>query len=51
MSNPVEFSRKQIEKWSAEMVRAAEMGDYEAWQHAERELNNYKEMEKKWEAS
>lgn len=48
MSSPEEFARRQIEKWEAESKSASEKGDYTAWQHAERELANYREMLKRW---
>ena len=39
-----EFYLRMITEWEAKQKQASEDGDYAAWQRAERELENYKQM-------
>ena len=39
-----EFYLRMIAEWEAKQKQASEDGDYAAWQQAERELENYKQM-------
>ena len=40
----MEFYQRLLEEWEAKLKQASEHGDYAAWQQAERELENYKQM-------
>ena len=40
----MEFHQRLLEEWEARLKQASEHGDYAAWQHAEREIENYKMM-------
>ena len=39
-----DFYRRMIAEWEAKQKQASEGGDYAAWQRAERELGNYRQM-------
>lgn len=47
--NAEEFCRKQIAYWLNESRKASENGDFKAFEFAERELANYREMLKTYE--
>lgn len=40
----MEFYQRLLAEWEAKLKQASEDGDYAAWQQAERELENYKQM-------
>ena len=40
----MEFYQRLLAEWEAKLKQASEHGDYDAWQHAEREAENYKLM-------
>lgn len=42
------FCEKMIKEWQAKSKRASEYADFKAFEFAERELANYKQMLKKW---
>ena len=46
---PVDFIKKQIAEWEAKSREAAEKADLVAFEFAEREIKNYREMLKKYE--
>lgn len=46
--NAEEFCRKQIAYWLNESRNASENGDFKAFEFAERELANYREMLKRY---
>ena len=39
-----DFYQRMVDEWEAKLKQASEHGDYAAWQRAERELENYKQM-------
>ena len=39
-----DFYQRLLAEWEAKLKQASEQGDYDAWQHAEREVENYKMM-------
>ena len=39
-----DFYQRMVDEWEAKLKQASEQGDYDAWQHAEREVENYKMM-------
>ncbi|EGY53167.1 hypothetical protein HMPREF9371_0658 [Neisseria shayeganii 871] len=46
---PAEWCREQIAEWAAKLKAASEAGDYPAFEVAERELANYKQMLERYE--
>ena len=46
---PVDFIKKQIAEWEAKSREASEKADLAAFEFAEREIRNYREMLKKCE--
>lgn len=47
--SPAEFCRARIAEWESKRKAASEDGDYPAFEAAERELANYREMLKRYE--
>lgn len=46
---PAEWYRERIAEWEAKRKAASEAGDYPAFEAAERELKNYREMLERYE--
>lgn len=49
MNNQLKFVERQIVEWEAKSKDASENGDFKAFEFAERELANYREMLKTYE--
>ncbi len=49
MNNQLKFVERQIAEWEAKSKEASENGDFKAFEFAERELANYREMLKTYE--
>nr|DAX31265.1 MAG TPA: Lethal (2) giant discs 1, ENDOCYTOSIS, PROTEIN BINDING [Caudoviricetes sp.] len=47
--NPVEFLKARIAEWEEKRKQASETADLKAFEFAEREIKNYREMLKKYE--
>lgn len=48
-SQTADFCRRMIAEWQQKSREASERGDYKAFEVAERELANYREMLARWE--
>lgn len=46
--NPVEFAKNKVSTWQEKSREASEAADFAAFEFAERELKNYKDMLKLW---
>ncbi|WP_100066433.1 hypothetical protein [Neisseria flavescens] len=49
MNNQLKFVERQIVEWEAKSKDASENGDFKAFEFAESEIKNYKEMLKIYE--
>lgn len=47
--NPVDFAKQKITEWQEKSREAGEKADLAAFEFAEREIKNYREMLKKYE--
>ena len=47
--NPVEFLKARIAEWEEKRKQASENADLKAFEFAEREIKDYREMLKKYE--
>lgn len=46
--NPYRFCQKQIDKWTQISRRASENADLAAFERAQKEIANYREMQKRY---
>ena len=46
--NPVDFAKQKIAEWQTKSREASENADLTAFEFAERELKNYKDMLELW---